>query len=55
MTGDSQSMRFGLGEVERREGGGNIRRQENRAGWMEVLIRLTSRDIWLGQQKKKTD
>lgn len=33
--------------------GGNIRRQENRAGWMEVLIRPTSRAIWLGQQKKK--
>lgn len=35
------------------ERGGNIRRQENRAGWMEVLIRPTSRAIWLGQQKKK--
>lgn len=34
-------------------GGGNKRRQENRAGWMEVLIRPTSRDIWLGQQKNE--
>ena len=35
-------------------GGGNKRRQENRAGWMEVLIRPTSRDIWLGQQKNRS-
>lgn len=38
---------------------GGRRRQENRAGWMEVLIRLTPEDIWLDQQKefffKRTD
>lgn len=51
MTGDPQSTKFGPGEVEQAREGANTRRQENRAGWMEVLIRPTSRDIWLGQQK----
>lgn len=54
MAGDPQSIKFGPGEVEQSEGE-VIRKQENRAGWMEVLIRPTSRDIWLVQQKKKTD
>lgn len=34
---------------------GGKRRQENRAGWMEVLIRLTSRDIWQGPAEKQSD
>lgn len=61
MAGDPQCIKIGPREVEHQGGGvgcvlgggGRVHRQENREGWMVVLIRPASRDIWQGLQKIK--